>query len=59
LNNNGYRTLVGHAHPCVWTSIDAIRKDKAAMLALSCSISVRRNDTAKAPSPRRVTLTIT
>ena len=29
--NNTYRNLVGHAHPCVWTSIDAIRKDQAAV----------------------------
>jgi len=29
--NNTYRNLVAHAHPCVWTSIDAIRKDQAAV----------------------------
>jgi len=29
--NNSYRNLIGHAHPCVWTSIDAIRKDQAAV----------------------------
>ena len=30
--NNSYRNLrpIGHAHPCVWTSIDAICKDQAA-----------------------------
>jgi len=32
--NNGYRTLVGHVHPCVWTSIDAIRKDQATVSTL-------------------------
>ena len=28
--NNSYRNLIGHAQPCVWTSIDAVRKDQAA-----------------------------
>ena len=32
--NNGYRTLVAHASPCVWTSIDAIRKDAATVTTL-------------------------
>lgn len=27
--NNGFRTTVGHNHPCVWTAIEAIRKDQA------------------------------
>jgi hypothetical protein len=27
--NNVFRYIVGHVHPCVWTSIESIRKDQS------------------------------
>lgn len=45
--NNGFRTTVGHDHPCVWTAIDAIRKDQA-----MCSTMLYQNDHGQPPAKR-------
>ena len=48
--NNSYRILIGHAYPCVWSSIDVIRKDQA---AASTTLYQQRNGQPQRKRVRR------
>jgi hypothetical protein len=45
--NNGFKIAVGHSHPDIYTSVDAIRKDEAA-----CSTLLHQLDIGQPPKKR-------